>query len=151
MISADLWTEYTRTVVEVFVPDGTRFRLYPTAVGDVGQWPSAVLAPVHFLTGWDPGDERPGASENRRQQAALEGDLTTRGLTIWPTVGRNGESHHSEEGVAVMGMREEDALALALHYRQNAIFSWTPTAWSTVSCVDDTRHDAGWRMEPLGT
>jgi hypothetical protein len=151
MIAADRWAEYTRTVVEVLVPDGTRFQLSPRAVGDVGPWPSALDAPVQFLTAWDPGDERPGEAENRRRQAALEDDLSARGLTIWHTVGRDGESDHAEEGVAVIGMEEEDALAVALDYLQAAIFSWTPTAWSTVSCVDDTRHDAGWRMEPVDT
>jgi hypothetical protein len=138
-------------VVEVFPLDGSPFRLIPAAVGDVGPWPPAMAAPVHFLTAWDPGDERPGEDENRRRQSVLEDELKARGLTAWPTVGRDRESPHTEEGVAVVGMDEDDARALALHYRQNAIFSWTPTAWSTVSCVDDARDHAGWRLEPLDT
>jgi hypothetical protein len=149
VIAAPLWAEYSRTVVEMVVPDGASFVIHPATAGDVGQWPPFLVAPVHFLTAWDPDDERPGEAENRRRGIALEADLRDRGLSVWRTVGRDLESDHTEEGVAVVGMTETEAIALARRYRQNAIFSWTPTAWSVVSCVDDARHDAGWRLEPL--
>ena len=101
---------------------------------------------MHILTAWDPGDERPGAEENRTRQAALEADLHEVTDALWFTVGVDPVSGHREEGVAACGVSEAEALALGARYRQEAIFVWTPDEWAIVACDGSRRVVAGWQL-----
>jgi hypothetical protein len=101
---------------------------------------------VHFVTAWDPGEERPSADVNREQQRALERELAKLPVQTFPSSGYDAKSGHREEGVAVTGLREDAVRALGRRYRQNAIFAWTPEAWAVVSCHDGARTAMGWRL-----
>jgi hypothetical protein len=149
MTVEECWAEYARTIVEIAFPAGAPLCIRPAPAGEVGRWPSVLpsTSPVHFLTAWDPGGARPGAGENRRQQAALAADIAALGGAVWRTVGHDPDSDHREVGVAVAGLREAEARDLGRRYGQDAIFSWTPQLWSIVSCVDGARLDIGWRLE----
>ena len=59
MPADDNWAGYARTVVELIVPGGVSVVVGPDRPGVAGVWPWAWPEPVHFLTAWDPGDERP--------------------------------------------------------------------------------------------
>src|SRR5581483_6091543 len=142
----DLWEEYARTVVELSLPDGATLQITPAPPGQVGPWPEQLTAPVHFLTAWDPGDERPSAEMNRTRQRDLEEELQALAVQTWPSSGFDAQSGHREEGVAVAGLEEDAACALGRRYRQNAIFSWTPDGWHVVSCRDMTRTVMGWHV-----
>jgi hypothetical protein len=143
----DRWPEYIRTVVDVAVPGLAPVRIRPAPPGTVGVWPSAFEPPVYFLTAWDPGGQRPGDAENRRRHDALIGELHGLGLATWSTVGHDPRTDHREVGVAVAGLSEDEALDLGRRYGQDAIFGWTPGAWSVVSCFDGDRHVGGWRLQ----
>ena len=71
----DPWAAYAQTVVEIRRPGAADIVVRSAPPGRWGAWPWASSAPVHILTAWDPGDERPGDQENRVRQAALEADL----------------------------------------------------------------------------
>lgn len=146
MISDAAWEGYIRTEVEFLPRHGERFTIRPAAPGVTGGWPVAFNPPVHLLTAWDPGTERPGEAVNRARQEELESDLRNRGLDFCPTIGRVPGSAHFEEGVAVSGLSVVDATGFGIRYGQDAIIEWTPAALTTVSCVDDRRHDGGWLM-----
>ena len=96
----------------------------------MGAWPWTSRQPL--LTAWDPGDERPGDELNRRRQAVLKAELRPLASALWDTVGIDPLSGHREEGVAACGVTEDDALAIGRHYRQDAIFVWTPAEWVIV-------------------
>lgn len=134
-------------MVDLHLMDRT-VRIAPDKPGTTDSWPSDLTPPLHFLTAWDPGHERPGEAANRTRQAALERDLDAQKTTYWRAVGFDLDSEHREEGVAVAGVPEAEVLALARHYGQRAIFIWTPRTWETVSCVDDRRQSAGWLLVP---
>jgi hypothetical protein len=150
----DPWATYADTIVQIVRPadgDFVTVRGAPVGVpvGAIGRWPWPSEDPVSVLTAWDPGDERPGPEENRRRGAELESVLRRRASRVLHAVGVDPSSEHREEGVAALGLSVDDAVALALRYRQEAIFVWTPQAWSIVSCRDDRRVDFGWSVDVL--
>ena len=55
-------------------------------------------------------------------------------------------SGHREEGVAVVGVSEADAVALGARYRQDAVFAWTPAEWTVVACAGGRRVASGWSI-----
>ncbi|MHB1710675.1 MAG: DUF3293 domain-containing protein [Acidimicrobiales bacterium] len=146
MISEPAWTSYTKAIVELTLPGRGSFTIYPARLGVAGDWPPELPAPVHVITAWNPGSDRPGEHVNRTRQCALEADLGRRGLEVWPAIGRDPDSPHREESAAVCGLTEAEAIALGAQYSQDAIFSWTPIALLVISCVDSRRNRAGWRF-----
>jgi hypothetical protein len=142
----DPWTSYARTVVEILRPDEDVLRVQPAPVGEVGTWPWSARRPVHILTAWDPGAERPGEAANRERQTALEADLGPAALDRWAAVGVDPATGHREEGVAVRGVPEAEVLALGLRYGQDAVFAWTPAEWVIVACRGGRRLGSGWSL-----
>ena len=147
----DPWASYARTVVEIVRPGEGNLVVRAAPLGVVGEWPWRSPGPVHILTAWDPGAERPGEADNRLRQRALEAELRPMACGIWVAVGVDPVSGHREEGVAVVGVSDAVAAALGAHYRQDAIFAWTPAAWTIVACAGGRRQACGWstdRPEP---
>jgi hypothetical protein len=146
VISDATWAAYIRTEV-TFSPNGrTAFTVCPAPLGTTGHWPPGFSPPVHILTAWDPGEERPDVDVNRARQAEMDAELRALGLDLCPGVGRAPGSPHFEDGVAVSGLSTDHALGLAARYGQAAIFQWTPDALVTLSCVGARRHEGGWSI-----
>ena len=150
LLPGDPWAGYARTVVEIVRPAEGDLVVCPAPPGEVGEWPWRTADPVHLLTAWDPGLERPPAAENRRRQAELEAVLRPLAGGTWMAVGVDLVSGHREEGVAVVGVSQADALALGLRYDQTAIFAWTPAEWVVVGCADGRRVASGWTCTARG-
>jgi hypothetical protein len=144
----DPWAAYARTVVEIRRPGEADIVVRPAPPGRSGAWPWASSLPVHILTAWDPGEERPGDQENRVQQAALEADLRHLTRDLWRAVGTDPVSGHREKGVAVRGVSDAVARVLGARYRQDAIFVWTPDAWVISACNGGRRVTLGWSVTP---
>jgi hypothetical protein len=102
---------------------------------------------VHILTAWDPGPVRPGPAVNRARQSALEDDLRPLATTMMAAVGVDPVTGHREEGVAVRGVSEAVVLTLGARYGQDAVFAWTPEAWSIVGSHDGRRLTSGWAVQ----
>ncbi len=151
----DPWAAYARTVVQIVRPaegDFVTVRAAPGGAprGETGRWPWPREDPVSILTAWDPGHERPGVEVNRRRGAALETEARQRATRVLHTVGVDPSSAHREEGVAVLGLSVHDAVAMGARYRQEAMFVWTPDAWSIVSCRGEARRiDFRWSVVVL--
>jgi uncharacterized protein DUF3293 len=140
----DPWAAYAGTIVQIVRPsegDFVTVRGVPAGAsrGESARWPWPSEEPVCILTAWDPGDERPGVAINRRRGAALEASVRGRARRVLHAVGVDPSSEHREEGVAALGLSVDDAVALGARYRQEAMFVWTPDAWSIVSCRGDAR------------
>jgi hypothetical protein len=149
MTPEDPWIAYARTIVEIAPPARAPFRILPAPKGQVGTWPAGLGAEIFVITAWNPHSQPLDDNENRLRQATLESEL--RRLELWPAVGLDPHSEYREEGVAVSGLSEMEAVTLAARYDQNAIFSWTPAAWSILSCLDKRREDSGWLLEEQST
>jgi len=149
MLDDSLWSTYTKAVVDLYPPARTAIRIYPADPDVLGDWPPGLQPPVYVLTAWNPGTLRPGEAVNHARQSELLSILESWALELWPAVGRDLDTSHYEESAAVSGVPEADALELGARFGQDAIFCWTRTSWSVVSCSGNRRHDAGWRTETI--
>ncbi len=145
---ADPWAGYARTVVEIARPLEGDLVVRAAPPGEVGVWPWSEPGPVLVLTAWDPGEERPGDAINRERQRALDAELHPLATGMWRAVGTDPSSGRREEGVAVCGITVEAGIALGARYRQDALFVWTPEAWTIVACRGERRLASGWSIAP---
>jgi hypothetical protein len=133
-------------VVDIRRPGGGGLRVRSDADADAASWPWPDAQPVHLLTAWDPGPERPGRHLNRLRQAALEADLALLSVALLAAVGVDPATGRREEGVAVRGLSEADVVALGRCYGQDAVFAWSREEWAIVACRGDRRLTSGWSL-----
>lgn len=67
-------------------------------------------------------------------------------VDAWPALGGDPTWVHTEESVAVVGLSDEEAVALARRFDQDAIFAWTPGQWWLLSCRSDHREAYGYEL-----
>jgi Protein of unknown function (DUF3293) len=147
MTADDPWDGYARVVVEIVRDRRGILRVQADPTGRVGRWPWDSPEPVHILTAWNPGHERPGDAANRARQAELEADLTELAPARWSARGTIPGTAQYDEGVAVQGLEAEQARALGARYGQDAVFEWTPGEWAIVGCRESRRVAFGWSAE----
>ena len=95
---------------------------------------AAVVGPMHVITAWNPGDERPSADENDRRNALLRADLVELGLDPHPSLGSDPASTHAEASWAGVGLTDADACALGAKYGQIAVFRITADTQTVLGC-----------------
>ncbi len=98
--------------------------------------------PLHVLTAWNPGDERPGAAANREANRRLAAAIDEAGGRRWGATGVAPDDSWFEQGFAVTGLDRETAVRLAREARQVAIFEATGDTMWLVFCFGD--------HEPIG-
>lgn len=138
----DRLASYAKAQVVFECPGG---RLTVRPADDRGRYPLDA-SPVHVLTAHNPGAARPGAAENLRRQVAFEAELAARGVTVIRAVASAEDGTHVEESAAVVGWDDDEALALARRFGQDAIFRWSPTAWAVVPCDGGPALCLGWTL-----
>jgi Protein of unknown function (DUF3293) len=150
----DPWASYARTEIRIRRARREVLVVRGAPAGEVASWPWPRTERIHVMSAWDPGGERPGAGANRRRQAELELELRSPAratpVSIWPVSGFDPESGYRDEGVAVSGMSDSDACALAARFGQDAIFSWSAGEWAIVASSAERRIAFGWTVEVLG-
>jgi len=146
----DPWAAYADTVVEIVRGgEGDMLTVRPAPAGQIGEWPWPDDEPVVVLTAWDPGAERPGIAENRRRQEELDSLLRPLARELCHAVGEDPASGHREEGVAVLGVPEDEARTVGARFGQDAVFVWTRQEWAIVSCATERRLSLGWTVTLL--
>ena len=134
--------DYVRAVLRV--PD-LGLVLRPRPPGTVrGTFP--FDGPAHVVTAHNPGPERPGDAENAARQARLEADLDARGLRRWTTVASAEDGSSAEVGALVVGLDDAAACAFGAAWGQDAVFRWSPSAWTVLACDDAPSVDLGWEI-----
>lgn len=116
---------YLATTLEIEV--GGHMVPLSAAVAAIGQ-------PLHIVTAWNPGDERPGTATNREANARLLADLSRHATDVRPAIGRDPDSPHFEESWAASGLDRAAALALGRKYRQVAIFEIQAGRITVLAC-----------------
>lgn len=91
-------------------------------------------APLHLVTAWNPGGERPSEQTNDQNNLLLKETLVKHTNQIWLAVGRDSDSPHFEECFAFAGVDRATAIAIGEEYRQVAIFELTETLQIVLSC-----------------
>ena len=98
-------------------------------------------APLHLVTAWNPGGERPTDLVNAQNNLLLKQTLDELTNQIWPAVGSDVDSPHFEDCFAFAGVDRATAIAIGEEYRQVAIFELTETLQIVLSC------DNTWAVE----
>lgn len=70
--------------------------------------------------------------------------LQKMGKTCFAANGGDVEWTHVEQGFAVIGMTDEEALALGRDFGQEAIYGWSPSTLTVLSCDTAKIHMMGW-------
>jgi hypothetical protein len=128
------------------VPDlhGRTIEVHPAPPGTTtGRFPFG--GPVHVLTAFDPGPARLSPAENARRQQVLVDELPSP-VRRWDAEAGAADGSHTEHGVLVEGLTDDEALALGARHGQDAIFRWSAAAWSIVPCDGGPALDAGWTL-----
>ena len=112
----------------------------------MGAWPDGLAVPVAVVTAWNPDSARLADDVNAARHRQLVRELAVRGHGWFPATGRDVPDGHVEEGAAVPGLDEEEALELGRRHGQAAVYLWTPVAWEVVGCRDGRRLTLGWRL-----
>ncbi|WP_433803405.1 DUF3293 domain-containing protein [Actinomycetospora sp. CA-084318] len=124
--------------------DGAPLEVHPAPPGErTGRFP--FDAPVHVLTAYDPGAARLPAAENARRHRALVSELPAH-VRRWASETGAVDGSHTEHGVLVEGLTDDEAVALGARYGQDAVFRWSAAAWSVLPCDGGPSSDAGWRI-----
>ena len=100
---------------------------------------SRLLAsgPVHVITAWNPGDQRPTDQTNRSANQALLEQLAACGLEPVRAVGQDPDSSHAEESWAVSGTTDDIARELGAQFGQVAVFRITTGSQTVLACEED--------------
>ncbi|MEU1466209.1 DUF3293 domain-containing protein [Streptomyces sp. NPDC005727] len=114
-----------RTVRVAPRPRGTAEDPFPDLPGPAG------TAALHVVTACDPHGRRALAADNARAQARLLDELR-QGLA--PAAGGDAHGTHIEQSVAIAGRSDSAAREPGRCLGQDAVFVWTPGAWSLLSC-----------------
>ena len=105
-----------------------------------GGWVSAPVAvrligqPLHVITAWNPGDDRPTDAQNEAANSLLLSDLEILGTRVLRALGSDPNSDHAEKSWAVAGISDESAIELGVKYGQVAIFRLEAESQTVLSC-----------------
>jgi uncharacterized protein DUF3293 len=144
----DAWDAYLSAEIRIDLPGGA-IRVFPApAMQASGAFPDPAGRPVTVLTAHNPGGVVADPAANARAQARLEGELAGRGRAWWPAAGADPSWSHVEDGVAIPGIGEAEAMELGAAFGQEAIFVLTPTSRRLIDCVTGRRSVTGWVIVP---
>ncbi|MFM8973701.1 MAG: DUF3293 domain-containing protein [Actinomycetota bacterium] len=92
--------------------------------------------PVHVITAWNPGAERPSLADNRAADARLRAGLAARGLAPVRALGSDPASDHAEESWAVAGLDDDTARAVGAEFGQVAVFRLRDGVQTVLACTE---------------
>ncbi len=144
VIGAATWTAYVTAHVRVVAPSG-ELEVRPAPPGHVrGHFPVAVSRTVHVVTAHNPGGRVRSDDANRREHERLRQAVDELGIERWPAAGGDPGWRHVEESLALLGLDDEAACALAARFDQDAIFCWRASELVVLACSDGRRSVSGW-------
>jgi hypothetical protein len=103
---------------------------------------------VYVITAFNPAGKVAPDEANSVAHQRLTTRLHEMGATFLAAAGGNLEWTHVEPSFAVIGMSEQDARALGRDFGQDAIFGWSPTTMTVLSCDTCKVHTTGWGILP---
>jgi len=131
-ISPELWKAYEAATVEVHL-SGKNFVFPPVSSQIAPQIPEALIPEGIVITAWNPGSRRRSDAENRKFHARLKAAVESRGWVSFPAIGHDGLGTWREEGLAVVDPPLAEALELAAHFSQNAVYWWGGEIWRVLA------------------
>lgn len=118
---------YVQTLVSIEDDAGTLAPVTPSREED---------EPIHVLTAWNPGEERPTPEENTSADSRLHSELVRRGLLPKRAIGADASSDHFEESWAVVGLNDDEARAIGAAFGQVAVFRIHGETQTVLACTE---------------
>ena len=120
-LTPKLLAAYRATWIDLDLPLGT-FTVPPADQGKALDLPEELQPWFVVITAFNPGSEALTDDENQARHAELWGLVRSFGDDCFPAVGRSEDGSWREESVAIVGVEEKRALALAQRFGQLAVF-----------------------------
>jgi 5,10-methylenetetrahydrofolate reductase len=112
-------------------------------VGQVqGDFPERSGRTIHVITAANPYGRPASDEDNDRAHQALLQEL--REFVTFLAVGGDPGGSHTEQSVAVVGLRDAEAVELGRRFHQDAVFAWTPQSLTLISCESAIEAVRGW-------
>ena len=89
---------------------------------------------IHIITGWNPGDARPGDEANTEADRRLHAVLVSEGCVPVRAIGSDPASDHAELSWAVTGLSDSRACAIGADFGQVAIFRVSDGHQTVIAC-----------------
>ena len=138
------WESTTEAVVQFMTPTGA-LKVRPAPITEVaGQFPDPSGRTIYIITAENPNARNQSDAERVQSHRRLLARLIERGLEYWNVVIGDATWTNVDQGVAVAGFSETEALALGRDFHQEAVFAWTPQTWCVISCDGNRRSTTGW-------
>ncbi len=142
---AELWRTWLEAHLWIERPDGWGWwHISPRSESVVGDWPLA--SPVYLLTAFNPRGEDLPLEENERRLAELDAYLGAELVAAVRSIGATGDGSWMEPGFALLDIGEAEALAIARHFDQSAIYAWSADRLEVVGAIDEGRASVGWSL-----
>ena len=143
----EIWADYETTLLFVHPVDQPSYVVGAAAEGITGVWPFDT-ADAWVITAFNPRSEPLTAARNAERHEQLREALAAAGYEPIESVGRQPDGEWEETGFVVPGIDETTVTALAEQFEQNALFHWTPDAWSIHGVLQPGRRRFGWHLSP---
>jgi hypothetical protein len=144
---ASTWDAYAGAVIRIEAPGGVYWVRPAPGRSTAGEYPDPDGHAIYVLTAHNPGGQIAPDVANALAEARLIAELQRRGRTWWPAAGGDPSWTHVEQGAAVIGIDEADAIALGAEFGQDAIFVLTPADRRVIGCADRRVVATGWSSE----
>ena len=138
------WESYTKAHVRVASPTGP-VEVRPARFGqESGPFPDPAGRTIHIITAYNPNGRDQSQTVNEKAHGRLLATLHERGVEYWDASGGDASWTRVEQGVAIVGISEDEALALGRKFNQEAVFAWTPKMWCVLRCDGTGGSTSGW-------
>lgn len=137
-------------VVRLASPDGEVVIRPDRAIGVSRGWfPDEAGRTVHIVTAHNPGGLTASPAENSTAHARLLASAHEAGLSVWAAARGDRDWIHTEPGLGLVGLTDDEARALGARFGQETILAWRPDAWLLLSCETSVARMTGWVTQPL--
>ena len=138
------WENYMAAHVRVESPTGL-IEVRPAPSGGVSEpFPDPTGRTIHIITAYNPNGRDRSHAVNVKAHGRLLATLREQGLEHWDASGGDATWTHVEQGVAIIGISEAEALALGRKFDQEAVYAWAPQTWGVIGCDENRRYTSGW-------
>jgi hypothetical protein len=133
------WENYMAAHVRVESPTGL-IEVRPALFGGVSEpFPDPTGRTIHIITAYNPNGRDRSHAVNVKAHGRLLATLREQGLEHWDASGGDATWTHVEQGVAIIGISEAEALALGQKFDQEAVYAWAPQTWGVIGCDGNRR------------
>jgi hypothetical protein len=138
------WENYMAAHVRVESPTGL-IEVRPAPSGGVSEpFPDPTGRTIHIITAYNPNGRDRSHAVNVKAHGRLLATLREQGLEYWDASGGDASGTHVEQGVAIIGISEAEALALGRKFKQEAVYAWARQTWGVIGCDGNRRNTSGW-------